>query len=450
MQAKKLLNDLTTSTRLDCSPRMPTGGTHWFSVPAVCYPSASVFFPTSCFESLSVPPALSVKSSFTAFVSNYYTSKGDVKLWNKPCFSVPCLLCHDAPMGDWFFCACGRARPSSTGFPSIPVSPSTSPAYASLHRSITTTTSSSSILSSVLSCKNRFSVLSEESLCDDPLNLEFDDIPVAPRPKRHCISAAGISPILPESANKPDFPYQPCTEKLDLGSNQLLVKLLFPYVRKPTRGSESAAGYDLYASEETIIPPKSRKMVDTGIAIAMNTPENLNARIAPRSGLSVEGLDIGASVIDADYRGFVKILLINHSDITFQVKIGDQIAQLILEHIENPVCTTCRNQGFGSTALSANSADLGCGNPMVIPVAIKKEQNNIPWKSASAMIDSRASTQFVDPEFAQGFGLQLDLKSVPESLIVVNGRRAAPLTHTCTLDLLIDQHLETLTFQVTK
>ena len=153
-------------------------------------------------------------------------------------------------------------------------------------------------------------------MCDDPLILGFDDVPVAPRRKRHCILAAGISPIVPES-KKPDFPYEPCTENLDLGSNQLLVKLLSPHARKPTRGSESATGYDLYASEETIIPPKSRNIVDTGIAIAMNTPENLYARIAPRSGLSVKGLDIGAGVIDADYRGSVKILLINHSDITF-------------------------------------------------------------------------------------------------------------------------------------
>ena len=62
-----------------------------------------------------------------------------------------------------------------------------------------TTTSSSSVLYSVLTCKNRFSVLLEGSLCDDPLNLGFDNVPVAPRCKRHCISAAGISPIVPES-----------------------------------------------------------------------------------------------------------------------------------------------------------------------------------------------------------------------------------------------------------
>ena len=189
---------------------MPTGGTHLFSVPAASY-SSVISSPIT--PRVNVSPA-SVKSSFSAFVSDYYTSKGDVKLWNNPFFSVPCLLCHDAPVGDWFFCAYGRARPSSTGFPSISSSSYTSPDYVS--SPITTiTTSSSSVLSPVLSCKNRFSVLSEQSLYDDPLNLGFDDVPAAPRRKRHCISAAGISPIVPES-KEPDFPYEPCTEKLDL------------------------------------------------------------------------------------------------------------------------------------------------------------------------------------------------------------------------------------------
>ena len=296
-------------------------------------------------------------------------------------------------------------------------------------------------------------MLSEESLCDDPLNVGFDDVSVAPRRKRHYISAAGISPIVPES-RKPDLPYEPCTTNLDL-SDKLLVKFLSPHAKITTRGSETAAGYDLYASEEVILPPSSRKLIDTGIAIAMKG-QKLYARIAPRSGLSVKGLDIGAGVIDADYRGSVRILLINNSSQHFKINIGDRMAQLILESIENPECilvetlpgTTRGDQGFGSTGLSANSADLRCGDPMVIPVAIKN--NKIPWKSASAMIYSGAWTQFIDPGFAQELGLQLDPKSVPESLIVVDGRRAAPLTHTCTLDLLIDQHLETITCQVTQ
>ena len=167
--------------------------------------------------------------------------------------------------------------------------------------------------------------------------------------------------------------------------------------------------------------------------------------------------------MDADYRGLVKILLINNSQGPFQINPGDRMAQLNLERIENPECvlveslptTTRGNQVFGSTGLSskpvtANSADLGCGDPMVtIPVTIRKG-NREPWEPASAMIDSGASTQFIDPDFARQLGIPLKQNTVPEALIVVDGRKVAPLTHTYTLDLMIDQHLETLTFQVTK
>ena len=66
-----------------------------------------------------------------------------------------------------------------------------------------------------------------------------------------------------------------------------------------------------------------RKLVDTGIAIA--TPgTQLYARIAPRFGLSVKGLDIGAGVVDADYRGSVKVLLIINSPNNFQINQGDR------------------------------------------------------------------------------------------------------------------------------
>ena len=152
-----------------------------------------------------------------------------------------------------------------------------------------------------------------------------------------------------------------------------------------------------------IIQPGKRKLVDTCIAIT--TPGNeLYARIRPPFGLSVKGLDIGAGVVDADYRRPIKVLLINNSEenVPCQINPGDRIAQFIMERIKNPECiivhslptTNCGVQRLGSTGLA--TADLGCGNPMVIPVAMK----NTSWKPASAMIDSGASTQFIDPDFA--------------------------------------------------
>lgn len=64
--------------------------------------------------------------------------------------------------------------------------------------------------------------------------------------------------------------------------------------------------------------------------------EDLDGRIAPRSGLAAKHfIDTGAGVIDADYRGEVKVLLFNHSDVDFPVKVGDRVAQLVLERVSN-------------------------------------------------------------------------------------------------------------------
>ena len=127
------------------------------------------------------------------------------------------------------------------------------------------------------------------------------------------------------------------------------------------------------------------------------------------------------------------------------------MAQLIQERIENPECilveelpsTGRGSNGFGSTGI--NSADLECNEPMIVPVRLNKDT------TGSAMIDSGASTQFIDLDFAVKNNLPLTLKATPETLIVVDGRQAeSQLTHACTLALTVIQHLETLTFQVTK
>ncbi|RAL08144.1 DUTPase Dut [Aspergillus homomorphus CBS 101889] len=136
----------------------------------------------------------------------------------------------------------------------------------------------------------------------------------------------------------------------------LLVQKLTPAGRAPTRGSAFAAGYDLYSAKDTVIPSKGKALVDTGIAIAV--PEGTYGRIAPRSGLaSKHFIDTGAGVIDADYRGEVKVLLFNFSDVDFEIKEGDRVAQLVLERIYTPEVTVVEKLeesvrgagGFGST-----------------------------------------------------------------------------------------------------
>lgn len=84
-----------------------------------------------------------------------------------------------------------------------------------------------------------------------------------------------------------------------------------------------------------MIPKKGKGLVDTDISIAVS--EGCYGRIAPRSGLAVKHfIDTGAGVIDSDYRGQVKVLLFNHSEVDFEIKEGDRIAQLVIERIYTP------------------------------------------------------------------------------------------------------------------
>ena len=84
----------------------------------------------------------------------------------------------------------------------------------------------------------------------------------------------------------------------------------------------------------------------TGLAISF--PAGLYARIAPRSGLALKKfIDVGAGVVDHDYRGEVGVVLFNHGDQDFEVNMGDRIAQLILEKIDTPPVEEV--QGLGDT-----------------------------------------------------------------------------------------------------
>jgi len=127
----------------------------------------------------------------------------------------------------------------------------------------------------------------------------------------------------------------------------------------PKRGSEFSAGSDLHSVLDYIIEPKSRCLISTGLK--MQFPNNVYARIAPRSGLALKnGIDVMAGVIDPDYTGEIKVLLYNSSDIKFEVQRGDRIAQVIFEQFKYPnfnevneITETERSSGgFGSTGVN--------------------------------------------------------------------------------------------------
>ena len=117
----------------------------------------------------------------------------------------------------------------------------------------------------------------------------------------------------------------------------------------PRRANLLDAGYDLSSSEDTCVPPLSRKIVSTGLVISLPQSESLGpsdlqsknlkfyARIAPRSGLAAKnGIDGFAGVVDAGYRGEIKVILFNSSNENFVIRKGDRIAQMIIETIITP------------------------------------------------------------------------------------------------------------------
>ena len=101
-------------------------------------------------------------------------------------------------------------------------------------------------------------------------------------------------------------------------TNQLLVQKLGQNGKIPTRGTEFAAGYDLYSAEKITLKAKTRQAVSTEIAILV--PAGTYRRMAPRSGLALKhSINIGAGVVDEDYRGPIKVILINYSKDDFVV-----------------------------------------------------------------------------------------------------------------------------------
>ncbi|KAI9753650.1 MAG: hypothetical protein M4579_005059 [Chaenotheca gracillima] len=195
--------------------------------------------------------------------------------------------------------------------------------------------------------------------------------PSEPTVPEHEAPSAPSSPLTkrPKTMAAPAPATDTTATKLEQ-SPPLLVKRLGPTAKLPTRGSAFAAGYDVYSAHDTSIPARGKALVDTEISIAvpagtcmlqiplLNLPIDLpnrastepsdadlphrtaDGRIAPRSGLASKNfIDTGAGVIDADYRGQVKVLLFNHGETDFQE----------VEEVEELEASVRGAGGFGST-----------------------------------------------------------------------------------------------------
>ncbi|WP_439469274.1 dUTP diphosphatase [Blastomonas fulva] len=128
----------------------------------------------------------------------------------------------------------------------------------------------------------------------------------------------------------------------------------------PVYATEGAAGMDVVAAEELDLLPGQRHAVATGFAIAI--PDGYEVQVRPRSGLALKhGITVPNTpgTIDCDYRGELKVILINHGDAPFPIRRGDRIAQLVAAPVQragfvevDDLDTTARGAGgFGSTGV---------------------------------------------------------------------------------------------------
>jgi len=133
---------------------------------------------------------------------------------------------------------------------------------------------------------------------------------------------------------------------------QLSVRRLTSTARLPVRATEHASCFDVYADMEGVIPPGDRLLVKTGLSVAV--PPGYEVQVRSRSGLALkQGVAVlnAPGTIDADYRGEVGVILINHGRDPFVFQRGDRVAQLGVYRVE--LCPAVEVEVLEETARGA-------------------------------------------------------------------------------------------------
>lgn len=137
----------------------------------------------------------------------------------------------------------------------------------------------------------------------------------------------------------------------------------------PKRAYEKDAGMDLFSVDETVIEPGETALVATGIR--MELPENTEAQIRPRSGLALKHsitLLNSPGTIDEGYRGELKVIMINHGKLPFQVEKGMRIAQMVIAPVLKVEVeeTTVLSEGTDRVTKGFGSSGLKDGNDSLV------------------------------------------------------------------------------------
>jgi dUTP pyrophosphatase len=133
-------------------------------------------------------------------------------------------------------------------------------------------------------------------------------------------------------------------------------------VLMPQYMTSGASGMDLFAylEKDVTLEPGERKMIPTGIAVAI--PEGFEGQVRPRSGLAIQkgiGIVNGPGTVDSDYRGEINVILINFGKEPFTIRNGERIAQMVispvlratLEEVDELPVTQRQGGGFGHTGI---------------------------------------------------------------------------------------------------
>lgn len=137
---------------------------------------------------------------------------------------------------------------------------------------------------------------------------------------------------------------------------ELKIKKLHPDAKMPSYAHHGDAGFDLFAIESVTIPVGGRVLVGTGIA--MEIPDGYVGLIWDKSGLAVNhGLKTLGGVIDAGYRGEIKVGVVNLSDEDYTITVGHKVAQMLIQKVERAEIIEITelsgsvrgHKGFGST-----------------------------------------------------------------------------------------------------
>ena len=171
------------------------------------------------------------------------------------------------------------------------------------------------------------------------------------------------------------------------------MKKLCNNAKLPVRGSIGAAEYDLAAAQTAVIPAHGKVLVKTGLSISM--PTGCYGRIAPRSGLALEKfIDVGAGVVDEDYRGELGVILFNFGDEDFKINMGDKIIQLIFEKIKTPAIVETNSleetgrgdKVFGSTGINSVGQQIISHSPN------QKSESDQSFKPKADQINSEVQS----------------------------------------------------------